>query len=143
MPSKVRSSSLTSWRLAPLTISESGAPSPSTSRLRFVPFFPPIRRIGSNGLLGEWGLAHGAVDALPRPSDPLHLVVFRQSGLPQAQEKPVVPPTLEVGMDGAATPKILRERFPLATRAQHINDRRENLPRRNRLPPATGPPVIA
>ena len=142
MPSSVTSNSFTSWRLAPLTISESGAPTPSTNRLRFVPFFPPIRWIGSHGFLCEWGFAHGAVDTLPSPRDPFHLVVFRQTCLPQAQEEPIVPPPLEVLMDGAAAAKIIGERLPLTARAQDIDNRREDLSRRDRFPPATSQPAI-
>lgn len=46
-------------------------------------FLPPIRWIGTNSFLGERIFAHGAVDTLPSPRDPFHLVVFRQACLPQ------------------------------------------------------------
>jgi hypothetical protein len=92
--------------------------------------------------LSERGFAHGAVDTLPSPSDPFHPVVFRQACLPQAQEEPIVPPPLEVLMDGTAAAKTIGQRLPLTARAQDIDNRREDLPRRDRFSPATDQPAI-
>lgn len=48
------SKEILSCRLAPVTTSDKGTPCSSTSRLRFVPFFSPIRGIRSNGFLCKW-----------------------------------------------------------------------------------------
>ena len=45
------SKEILSCLLAPVTTSDNGTPRPSTSKWRLLPFFSPIRRIGSNALL--------------------------------------------------------------------------------------------
>jgi hypothetical protein len=122
---------------APLTTSDSGTPIPSTSRLRLRPFFPPIRRVRSHAFGCQWRFVHRPVDRLPIPCDGFHLVVLGQSGLPQTKEKTLCLPPLKVCMNCAGTPKFTRQRFPLAARAQHINDGGKDLARRYRFASAT------
>src|SRR5512136_2264514 len=99
MPSNVAPNSFTSCRLAPATTSESGAPRASTSKLRLVPFFPPVCRVVSDGLLRQWGFALRPIQALPLPSNPLHLIILSQAGSPQPHKEPLLSPPLEVCMD--------------------------------------------
>src|SRR6266853_6019026 len=84
-----------SGRLAPSTASPTGMPSPSVSRLRFVPFlarsvgflpvfFPPEGRLG-----------HAPVHTQPVPVDPLPVVVGHQAVLPQRQKDAGLDPLLE------------------------------------------------
>jgi hypothetical protein len=92
--------------------------------------------------LGEGRFAHGAIDTLPHPGNPFHLVVFRQTRLPEPQEESVTSPPLEMSVNGTATPEILRQRLPLAACTQNINDGGKDLPRDDRLAPATRAPLI-
>ena len=143
MASSVAPNSFTSWRLAPATISESGAPRPSTSKLRLVPFFPPVCRVISNCLLSQRGLALRPIQTLPLPSDPLHLVILRQPGSPQPHKESLLPPSLKMRMDRAGAAKHLGQGLPLTPRAQHIHDGGENIARRNALAaPARSPPEL-
>jgi len=142
MASSVWASSFTSCRLAPATISESGAPRPSTSRLRLVPFFPPIGRVISHGLLRQRRFALCPVQALPFPSDSRQVVILRQPSAPQAHKESFLLPWLKVMVNGAGAAETLGERLPLTTGAEHIDDGGKNLARRNRLAPAARPTVI-
>src|ERR1700686_2440885 len=119
MASSVWASNFTSCRLAPATISESGAPRPSTSRLRLVPFFSPICRVVSHRVLGQGSFALSPIQALPFPSDPRHIVVLGQSRLPEPHEESFPLPALEIMVNGARASKALGQSLPLATGAQH------------------------
>src|SRR3989442_16002697 len=144
MASSVAPNSFTSCRLAPATISESGAPRPSTSKLRLVPFFPPVCRVISNRLLSQRGLALRPIQTLPLPSNPLHLVILRQPGSPQPHKESLLPPSLKMRVDRAGAAKHLGQRLPLTPRAQHIHNGGQNIPRRNALAaPARSPPVLS
>jgi len=55
---------------APLTTRDSGIPRASPRRLRFVPFFSPVRWVRPNRFRCQRGLYHGPVDALPGPCNP-------------------------------------------------------------------------
>jgi hypothetical protein len=81
------------------------------------------------------------VQALPFPSDAFQFVVFGQPRAPQAHEKALLPPLLEVVMNGAGAAKTLGQSLPLAAGAQHIHNGRENLTRRNRFAPAARLPT--
>src|SRR5712664_131003 len=124
--SSVVASCVTSCRLAPVTMIDSGAPRASTRSMRLLPFFPPIRRVGSDRFLSQRCLDQGPVDALPSPSDALHLVILRQTRLPQAHQHPGLGPFEKAFVDRAGTTETLRrQRFPLTARAQNVHDRRE------------------
>src|SRR3989442_3903176 len=127
--------SFMSWRFAPLTTSDRGTPRSSTNKLRFLPFFSPIRRIGSDALDGQWGLNQGPIDALPLPSDAFHVVILGQACPPQIQEETRAVPLLKMVVDRTGAAEFFRKRFPLAAGAQDIYDSRENLPRGHGLPP--------
>src|SRR3982751_6813792 len=86
MACSTRSSCVTSCSLAPVTTSDNGTPRPSTSRCRLLPFFSPIRRVGTDSLLRQRRLEHGPVNALPSPGDALHLVVLGESCFPDGLE---------------------------------------------------------
>ena len=79
MASSTASICVTSCALAPVTTSDNGTPRPSTRRWRLLPFFSPIRRIGSDGLLSQRRLEHRPVKALPAPGDALQVVVLGQA----------------------------------------------------------------
>src|SRR3972149_4901522 len=99
--SSVVASCVTSCRLAPITMIDSGAPRSSTRSIRLLPFFSPIRRVGSDRFLSKGGFAHGPVDALPSPSDALHLVIPGQPRLPESQEHPSLCPFEKAFVDRA------------------------------------------
>lgn len=65
----VSATSETSGVSAPLTTSDKGMPRPSTSRLRLLPFFSPIRRVRSNRLSRQRRFAQRPVNTLPFPGD--------------------------------------------------------------------------
>src|ERR1700754_3731350 len=116
--SNTASSCDTSCRCAPVTTSDNGTPRPSTNRRRLLPLFPPIRRIGSHALLCQWCLHHGAINALPSPSDALEFVVLRQPQLPQGFKDTGLFPFKKSCMnDAGATVPLSRQRLPLAARS--------------------------
>ena len=140
--SSVGSKSFTSCTLAPLTASNSGTPRPSTNKLRLRPFFPPIRGVRSHALLPPRRFSHRPIGALPLPGYALHAVIFGQAGLPQSKKESGLLPVLKILMHRAGRAKLARQGFPLNTRAQHINNRGEHLPRRHGLaPPSRLAPV--
>src|ERR1017187_8027774 len=105
---------------------DSGTPRPSTSSIRLLPFFPPIRGVWPDRFLRQRGFHQSPVDALPAPGDALHIVVFGESRLPQNAKESRALPFQEafVYRTGAAEP-FFGQRLPLAARAQHIHDRFE------------------
>ena len=127
---------------APLATSDSGTPRASTRRLRLRPFFSPIRGVRPYAFLRQRSLAHGAVNALPFPADTLHLVVFSQSGLPQTEEKAHPLPALKMRVHCAGTAEFARQRLPLATGAQHLNNGLKHLPGWHRLTSRAWPTTI-
>src|ERR1700722_4691186 len=142
MLSSVSASSFTSCRLAPLTISESGTPVPSTNKLRLVPFFSPICGVVAHRVEREWGFALAAINALPAPSDPFQIIIFGQASLPQLAKKSCRAPLLKMTVNRSSTTKTLGQRLPLTARTQDINDSRENLAWLQGFAPATGKPPI-
>ena len=99
-----------------------------------LPFFSPIRRVGTDGIASQGGLDHGPVDALPAPGNALHLVVFGQSGPPQGDKEAGLHPPHEVRVNGArAAVTLLRQRLPLASGAQHIQNGFKDLSGRHGL----------
>src|SRR6476469_8139132 len=112
-------------------MSDNGTPRPSTRRWRLLPFFPPIRRVGPDGFLRQRSLHQRAVDALPSPRDALHVVVLGKSGLPQLLKEAGLLPLQEPLVNGTGTAEaLLGQRLPLAARAQHVDHRLKDLPRR-------------
>ena len=101
-----------------------------------LPFFPPIRRIGSDALDGQWGLDQGAIDALPLPGDAFHVVILGKACPPQIQKETRAVSLLKMFVDRTGAAKFFRKCFPLAAGAKDIYDSRENLPRGDRLPPS-------
>ena len=92
------SKEILSCRLAPVTTSDKGTPFSSTSRLRFVPFFSPIRGVRSNGFLCEWRFNVRAICSFPKPSDPFQFIVFNQSTAPNVQKDSCRGPLLKFTM---------------------------------------------
>src|SRR3972149_3226524 len=118
---------VTSCRLPAVTRIDGGAPRSSTRSIRLLPFFPPIRRVGPDRFLSKRCLDHGPVDALPSPSDALHLVILGQTRLPESHEHPSLCPFEKAFVDRAGTTETLRRQcLPLAARAQNVHDRRES-----------------
>jgi len=54
---------------------------------------------------------HGPIDALPAPGDALHLVVFGESCLPQAEKKASALPSLKVCVNALALPNSRGKAF--------------------------------
>src|SRR5450432_264524 len=142
MLSNVIASSLTSCRLAPLTIRDSGTPAPSTNKLRLLPFFPPIRGVVAHRFLRQWRFALCPINALPFPSNPFHLVILGQTSLPQRQEKSLPAPALKMFVNRTGAAERLGQRLPLASGPQHINNAGEDLPVAQRFAPTTGTPLV-
>ena len=112
----VWASNFTSCRLAPATISESGAPRPSTSRLRLVPFFPD--RLGCfHRLLRQGSFALSPVEAcIPRQSPPSRRTVANPAR--HSRTKILPPPPLKVMVNGTGAAKALGRCLPLAAGAK-------------------------
>src|SRR5512134_1252201 len=128
--SRVGTSWVMSCRLAPVTMIDSGTPRASTSSIRLLPFFSPVRGVGPHRLLCQRRLQHCPVDALPSPGNALHLVVLGQPSLPQRQEQARLLPLQEPLVDRAGAAKALAgQGLPLAARAQHVDDGLEDLAR--------------
>src|ERR1019366_4003094 len=113
MARRVASRSFTSCTLAPLPTHDRGTPRASTRRLRLRPFFSPIRGVRPHAFGCQRSLVHGPIDALPAPGDALHLVVFGESGLPQAKKKASALPSLKVCVNRAGTTEFTRQGLPL------------------------------
>ena len=103
MALKMGTSSFISCRFTPLTTRESGIPFSSTSTLRLLPFFSPVRGVGTDSFLGEWCFYHRTVYALPLPSKSSYSANPRR----QRRTKNFFPPFLEVVMHRTGTSKRL------------------------------------
>ena len=55
---------------------------PSTSKLRLLPFFPPISGVIAHRFPGQRSFALRPINALPLPGNPLHFIILGQTGLP-------------------------------------------------------------
>src|ERR1700752_3528329 len=118
--SSIRLPSLT---LAAVTMIDNGTPRPSTSRCRLLPFFPPIRRVWPDGFLCQRCFHHRAVDALPSPGYPLHLIVLGQACLPQRFEYSGLLPLQKPRVHRTRTTKALaRQCLPLTASTQYVHD---------------------
>lgn len=123
--------------MAPLTAIDSGAPRPSTNKLRLRPFFPPVRGVRTCAFGSQRRFTHGSVGRLPLPGNAVHAVILGQAGLPQLAEKACPIPVLKMLMHRTGRTELPRQCFPLNTGPQDVNNSRENLPRGHRL--ASGP----
>ena len=144
MPASTASICVTSCAFAPVTTSDNGTPRPSTSRWRLLPFFPPIRRVASHGLLRQGRLEHRPVNALPAPRDALQVIVLGQSRLPQILEESGLGPLHELLVHGAGAAKAFsRQGLPLAAGPEHVHDGLEHQARRlGRTAPARAAQVL-
>src|SRR3989304_7570877 len=103
---------------------DSGTPRSSTRSIRLLPFFSPIRRVGSDRFLSKRCLDHGPIDTLPSPSDALHLVILGQSRLPQRLEHPRLRPLQETFVDRTGAAEAFSgQRPPLTAPAPHVHHR--------------------
>src|SRR5665213_1278403 len=106
---------------------DSGTPRPSTSSIRLLPFFPPIRGVWPDRFLCQRGFHQRPVDALPAPGDALHIVVLGQPRLPQSTEQSRSLPFQKAFVDRTGTAEsLLGQGLPLAACAQHVHDRLEH-----------------
>ncbi len=134
MPFKTDSRCVTSWRFAPVATSDNGTPRPSTSRCRFVPFFPPVGRISTDCVLRQGSLDHRPVNALPAPNNPFHVIVLSKPRTPECDKESSTHPIHEMGMDSAAASKsFLGQSFPLASCPKHIHNGLKDLAWRHRF----------
>ena len=123
MASRTASNCDTSCRLAPVTTSDNATPRPSTSKWRLLPFFPPIRRIGTDALLSHWRLYHCTVNTLPSPGNAFKLVVLSETQFAQCLKDPCLLPLQEAGVDCAGTAVALGgQGLSLAACVQYKHD---------------------
>jgi hypothetical protein len=124
------SSWLASWRFAPVTTMDNWTQRPSTRINRFVPFFSPISGVWSNCFVREGCFAHAAVDGLPFPGDPSHIIVFRQTALPEFQEKSLALPFPEIPVNRSWTAEnFFGQGLPLNSGSQYEHNSRKGLTR--------------
>jgi len=137
--SRTSSSWLTSCLFAPVTTIDKGTPRSSTRIWRLLPFFPPVSRVSTYGLLSQWRFGHRSIDALPVPGDAFHLIVFGKAGTPDSNKEASSHPSHKMSVDGTRTAvSFLGQRLPLAPGTQHVDDRFKDLPVFHRFPAATG-----
>jgi hypothetical protein len=106
-------------------------PRPSTNRLRLLPFFSPIRGIRSHGVSGERCFTQRTINVLPFPGNASHLLIFDQTGSPEALKEASRLPAQKMPMNGAGTAKLfLGQRLPLDAGSQHIDNPGKDLPGR-------------
>src|SRR5262245_39760002 len=127
MASRVASTNFISWRLAPSTATPSGIPCPSVSTLRLVPSLPRSVGFLPTFFPTQRGLGPSSVHRLPFPVEPLQLIILQQPLLPEPLKHLRRPPCLKAVMDRTRSAEAARQRFPLAPRAQHIQDGRHRL----------------
>src|SRR5689334_18813074 len=103
-----------STTLAPAMTAPSGPPSPSVTRLFFVPFLP--RSVGFLPVFfpPEPGLAQHRVGRLPLPLHPSEFVALSHQHRPDLLEDAPFDPTLEPVVDRALRTEPLGELVPLA-----------------------------
>ena len=120
-------------RLAPVTTSDKGTPFASTRMFRLVPFFPPVRGVGSDRLLCQRRLEVAPIRRLPEPGDSLHFIVLGQTPLPKFREKSGIRPLLKLSMNHCR-PNPLEllpgQCVPDDPCPKHVYDRREKQPMR-------------
>jgi hypothetical protein len=102
-----------------------------------LPFFSPVSRVATYGLLSHWGFGHRSIYALPVPGDAFHLIVFSKTGTPDGKKKTSVHPAHEmcVNCTWAAEP-LLWQGLPLATGAQNVHNGFKDLSVLHRFPAA-------
>ena len=127
--SRISSNSLTSGVLAPDSTTDSGRPFSTVRTLRFVPIFSSVRWILSNGLLCQRCLYHTAIQALPRPADPFHFIIFFQTLGPDLLKKSRCQSFLKCSVYGAAAAVLPWQCLPLTARSQHIEYPLQRFPR--------------
>src|SRR5947208_16469484 len=101
MASMVSRSNFWSFTLAAAITTPSGPPSPSTSTLCFVPFFPRSVGFFPTFFPPEAGLAHSGVGALPLPLYPAQFVALLGEFRPDAFHDAAFAPALEPVVAGA------------------------------------------
>src|SRR5665213_1678495 len=124
MLSIVSAMSLWSFLFAPSTVSPTGTPAPSVSRLRFVPLLARSVGLGPVFFPAERRLRHRAVHREPLPVDPLGLVVGQEPLAPEFVKHARVEPFAKPPVRGGARADPRRiEGIPLTTRTEHKEDR--------------------
>src|SRR5215467_8912675 len=114
MASIVWRSSRWSFTLAAAITAPSGPPSPSTSTLCLVPFFPRSVGLGPTFFPPEAGFAQPSVGSLPLPvHGPQFVALGRQFG-PDALHDAASAPALEPVVDGTLGAEAARQLVPLA-----------------------------
>jgi hypothetical protein len=125
LPFNNGSKEILSCRLAPVTTNDKGTPRSSTRRLRFVPFFSPIRGIRSDRFLRKRCFNIRAISSLPKPGNPFQFIVFNQASPPDILKHSCRGPLLELAVDRSRskTFKLFSwQSIPDDTRTQHIYD---------------------
>src|SRR5436309_742854 len=120
--------SFCSTMFAPAITTPRGPPSPSVSRLFFVPFFP--RSVGFLPVFSppEPGLAQHRVRRLPLPLHPAEFVALGDQHRPDLLEDAPRDPPLEPVVDRALGAEPLGQLVPLAAGAHPEDDPVEHLP---------------
>ena len=123
MLSIVSAISLWSFLFAPSTVSPTGTPAPSVSRLRFVPRLARSVGLGPVFFPAQRSLRHRAVHRQPFPVDPFGLVVGQEPLAPELVKHSCVEPFAKppVGRGARADPRGVK-RIPLAASPKHEED---------------------
>ena len=101
LPFSNGSKEILSCRLAPVTTNDKGTPRSSTRRLRFVPFFSPIRGIRPDRFLRQRCFNIRAIGSLPKPGNSFQFVVFNQASPPDILKYSGRGPLLELAVDSS------------------------------------------
>src|SRR3954464_14349369 len=120
--------SFCSTTLAPAITTPSGPPSPSVTRLFFVPFLP--RSVGFLPVFfpPEPGLAQHRVGRLPLPLDPAEFVTLGDQDRPDLLEDTPCDPALEPVVNCTLGAEAFGDLVPLAAAAHPEDDPVEHLP---------------
>ena len=109
----------------------------------FRSIFSPVGGILSDRFLSQRGFHHGAIDALPFPTDAFHLLILHQTRLPDLLENALFHPLLKVGMNGTGTAEALSGKgLPLNSGTGDIHNGFKDTPSRQGLSTASGFPFI-
>lgn len=133
---------LLSCTLAPVTTIDNGMPRASTRTCLLVPFFPPVRGVGSNGFLRQRCFDVRSVGGLPFPGDASEFVVFGKSLAPDLLKQSGPSPLLKARMQrrtAQSSELIAGKGFSNDPGAKHVDNPREVKPvATGRLLPTAG-----
>src|SRR5262249_17403319 len=128
MAAIVSRSSRWSFTLAAASTTPKGPPSPSTSTLSLVPFFPRSVGFFPTFFPPEPGFTQSPIGGLPLPVHGSAFVALLDQKGPKGLDDAALAPALEPVMDGALGAELAGQVFPLAARTHPKDDAVEGLP---------------